>query len=65
VRFPVLTAESKKMIAFWDIDPCSLVGIDDDSEERTASIIRVMIRHPDDKEITHVVPMVSLAKDFM
>jgi hypothetical protein len=47
------------MRAFWDIDPCSLVGIDDDSEERTASIIRVMIRHPGDKEITHLVTMVT------
>jgi hypothetical protein len=28
VRFQVLTTESMKLRAFWDIAPCSLVGVD-------------------------------------
>jgi hypothetical protein len=28
VRFKVLTAASIKVTAFWDIAPCSLVGVD-------------------------------------
>jgi hypothetical protein len=30
---------SEKMRAFWDIEPCSLVGVTDVSEVRTVSII--------------------------
>jgi hypothetical protein len=28
VRFQVITAASMKMTAFWDIVPCSVVGVD-------------------------------------
>jgi hypothetical protein len=28
VRFQVLTAASMKIRAFWDVAPCSLVGVD-------------------------------------
>jgi hypothetical protein len=34
---------SQKMAVFWDVAPCSLVDIEQFSEERTASIIRVMM----------------------
>jgi hypothetical protein len=35
-------AMSMKMAVFWDVAPCSLVGLSYVSEELTASIIRVM-----------------------
>jgi hypothetical protein len=34
-----------KMTAFWDIEQCILVGVDDVSEARTASIIRAVHRY--------------------
>jgi hypothetical protein len=43
MRYQVLTAASMKMIAFWDIAPCSPVVADHISEVRTASIIRAMM----------------------
>jgi hypothetical protein len=49
MRFQILTAASMKMRAFWDIAPCSLVGIDQ-CFRRTAYIIH----RPDDGGSAHL-----------
>jgi hypothetical protein len=43
MKFQVLTAESMKMTAFWDIAPCSVVQVNHVSEMRTASIITIAL----------------------
>jgi hypothetical protein len=66
VRFQVLAAASVKFGVFWDVAPCSLVGVDrrfrgvyclhhqaDDSVVRTASI-RAMNHLPDDAGSTYL-----------
>jgi hypothetical protein len=44
MKFHVLTAESMKMMTFWDTVQCSLVETDHVSEVRSASIIAVKFR---------------------
>jgi hypothetical protein len=46
MRFQVLTAASMKMEAFWDIAPCSLVGVD--PRFRDAYCLR---HHPDKEAV--------------
>jgi hypothetical protein len=42
MRFQVLRAAGMKYRVFWDVAPCSLTGVTDTSEVRTASIIRAI-----------------------
>jgi hypothetical protein len=51
VRFQVLTAASMKIRVFWDIPPCSLVGLD--RRFRGAYFPHPQGRHPEDEESMH------------
>jgi hypothetical protein len=47
-RFQVLTTVSMEMAIFWDVEQCSLVDNERNSEELTASVFRVMSHCPTD-----------------
>jgi hypothetical protein len=55
MRFQILTATSKKMTAFWDIAPCSLVDVD----RRFRAIHR-----PDNGGITHLWKFGLLQRNY-
>jgi hypothetical protein len=52
VTFQVLTAASMKMIAFWDIEPCSLVVVD--GRFRSAYCLHHQCDVHDDRGSTHL-----------